>query len=445
MRTQQGAEPLRRILILTVLCVLPALFDARASSRPGGATALAAQATFEQTSRDLASPDARVRLRAVQLLKSAAYPEAAVPLAKLVTDPDDAVQLEAIAAELNIFLAERIVPRKRVGLVLEVRNKISADEAFAGGPTVVGLRPVPSEVVTALRAAIRDDNPRVGLEALYAFGTLAPAINGSARRELLRASSPDLAALLGAADPAFRFAALRVIGRLFEVRPGDAATEDSVGDAVIAALNDHDRTIKAAAMQALGAMRYERAVEALTRLHQYFGKGDLSEAALDALAHIAHSSSAGLFTSSLASRSLTVRVIAIEGLARLGDLSKLADIRTAVGATANREVQLATQFATVKLSGEPLDQLAEALMQPKLHDQAREYLIEVAPGHAQEFSRYAQDPDAHLRAEVADILGLGADVGALPILEPMMRDRDQQVALAAQRAVARLHGARATS
>ena len=66
----------------------------------------AAQIPFEQVTAELLSPDANVRLRAAHLLKDAAYPEAAVPLAKLVTDADDEVQIEAIAAELNIFLAE---------------------------------------------------------------------------------------------------------------------------------------------------------------------------------------------------------------------------------------------------------------------------------------------------------------------------------------------------
>jgi len=57
-----------------------------------------AQVSFEQASADLTSPDAKVRLHAVQLLKGAAYPEAAVPLARLLTDAQDDVQLEAIAA-----------------------------------------------------------------------------------------------------------------------------------------------------------------------------------------------------------------------------------------------------------------------------------------------------------------------------------------------------------
>ena len=85
---------------------------------------LSAQVSFEQATRDLGSSDAGARLRAVQLLKQAAYPEAALPLAALVTDSHDDIQLEAIAAEINIFLAEPVVPRKRVALVVEVRSAV---------------------------------------------------------------------------------------------------------------------------------------------------------------------------------------------------------------------------------------------------------------------------------------------------------------------------------
>src|SRR5436309_14563806 len=197
-----------------------------------------AQLPFEQATRDLSGSDPTTRMRAVQLLKAAAYPEAAVPLAKVVTDPEDEIQLEAIAAELNVFLAEKIVPRKRVGFIVKVRNKISAETAFSTGPTALGPRPVPAEVLTALRTAARDNNPRVALEALYAFGALASEPTGARRRDLLGASGPDLAAMLGAPDPAFRFAALRVFGRVFEKRLQDDPIETTVGDAVITALNE---------------------------------------------------------------------------------------------------------------------------------------------------------------------------------------------------------------
>ena len=69
------------------------------------AASLIAQVSFEQAMTDLSSADAGLRLRTAQMLKGAGYPEAAVPLSRLIVDPQDQVQLEAIAAELNIFLA----------------------------------------------------------------------------------------------------------------------------------------------------------------------------------------------------------------------------------------------------------------------------------------------------------------------------------------------------
>ncbi len=99
-------------------------------------------------------------------------------------------------------------------------------------------------------------------------------------------------------------------------------------------------------------------------------------------------------------------------------------------------------FAAVLLSDAPLDPLAEALRRPKLADRARQYLVAVAPGRSAAFSRYAQDPDVQIRTGVADVLGLAGDAAALPIVEAMLRDRDPQVALAAERAVARLNALR---
>ena len=59
---------------------------------------------YEQAIGELSSPEPENRLRAATLLKGAAYPEAALPLAKAVLDAEDAVQFEAIAAELRPLL-----------------------------------------------------------------------------------------------------------------------------------------------------------------------------------------------------------------------------------------------------------------------------------------------------------------------------------------------------
>ena len=135
-----------------------------------------------------------------------------------------------------------------------------AEPVFSAGPLALGARPVPMEVLTALLAAAHDDNPRVGLEALYAFGALAVEPGGADRARLLRASWSESRgdARLGrsrrCATPACACSAA-CSRRRATIRP----SSDTVGDAVITALNDSDRAVKTAAMPALGAMRYERA------------------------------------------------------------------------------------------------------------------------------------------------------------------------------------------
>jgi HEAT repeat protein len=409
-------------------------------SAPSGAPTLVGQIPFEQAIADISSRDTGDRLRAVTLLKAAAYPEAAVPLAKAVLDSQDAVQFEAIAAELNIFLARKVVPKKKVGLVVEVRAKIDAETEFSNGPLAFGATPVPLEVLTALRTAVRDDNPRVGLEALYAFGALGSVPTGAERRQLQQQSAAELAAMVGSPDPALRAAAIRVIGRLFQAYAPDDVADMDAGDAVITALNDSNRLVKIAAMDALGAMRYERAVPALTQLFEFYKQGEFAEGSLDALARIAHPSSMPLFVSQLSSRTPAIRATAIEGLARSGDRSQMTAIESALNGERNDRVLFARTFAATMLSEGAIDRIADSLLHPNSRDVAKQYLVDVARGRAIRLVRYARDPEPMIRADVADVLGFSADPAAQPIVESLIKDQNPQVALAAERAALRLRG-----
>jgi len=413
-------------LVLLGLCLVPSV--------------AVAQVPFDQAVAELSSPEPENRLRAATLLKGAAYPEAALPLAKAVLDAEDAVQFEAIAAELNIFLATKIVPKKRVGLVVEVRTKIAAEAAFSAGPLALGAMPVPLEVLTALRTAARDNNPRVGLEALYAFGALASEPTGGVRRELRQASGPELAAMVGSSDEALRAGGVRVIGRVYSAHASDDEVDTSVGDAVITALNDQNKLIKLAAMETLGAMRYGRAVEALTRLFEYYKQGELAEGALDALARIAHPASIPLFTSQLAAKSSLMKTMAIEGLARADDPSQMDAIQSALKGQHDEHVIFAGVFASAMLENGSIEQIAGALLRPKQRELAKQYLTELARGRANVLGRYARDPDPGVRADIADVLGFSGDAGAKPIVESLIKDEDKQVALAAERAALRLRG-----
>jgi HEAT repeat protein len=397
-----------------------------------------ATVTFEQTVADLGSENPDVRFRAVQALKQSSYIEAAVPLARTVVDADDAIQLQAIAAELNIFLAEPIVPRKKVALVVEVRNAISAMAIFDQGPGALDPRPVPAEVLTALRTASHDDNPRVSVEALYAFGSLADNAYGRDRQTLLAASAAELAAVLGVPQPDLRAAAVRVIGRLYAWRVGDAAVDQAVGDAIVTALNDRESAIRTLAMQVLGSLRYERGIQALTDAYRHYQRGSNAVAAFSALARTAHSTSVPLFVSALSSKDSSIRLAAVEGLARAGEVSQFAAIRAALASERNQDLLLAGQFADVVLSNGQIEPLVDALTRARLHDRALGYVIDMAPGRAAMLDRHVMDPDAALRIDLATALGLSGDAQAVPIVQRLLKDSDPAVSRAATRAAGRL-------
>lgn len=405
------------------------------------ARSVAAQVPFEQAVKDLAAADAGTRARAARMLKETAYPEAALPLIQAITDVDDAVQFEAIAGEVNIFLADSILARKRVTPIGAARNVDATESVFSKGPLSLGDRPVPPEVLAALRKAMLDDSQRVSTDALYAFGILAVEPSGAARRELLRASAPTLTTLAGASDAQRRRAAVRVIGRVFARRLQDEPVDPAIGDVLITTLNDDDRQVKDAAMQALGEIRYERAVQALTELFDYYQNNELAGAALDALARIAHPSSAALFTAQLDSKVVSFRGTAAEGLARIGDPQALPQIQAALGSARGDAVQLARAFASAMLGSGSVDAVADGLRRGRLHDQAQQYLVDLVPGRVSLFTRLAQDPDETMRAEIADVLALARDPASLPILDTLAKDPEQQVARAAARAIAWLRAA----
>ena len=105
--------PLARV---AALCVLAASL----------APAAAQQTSFEDVVRNLRNPDPKARLSAVRMLRETGYIEAAVPIAAVVTDPVDDLQLEAIAAELSFAAVEEIHSRRHVALLVEVRPAIAA-------------------------------------------------------------------------------------------------------------------------------------------------------------------------------------------------------------------------------------------------------------------------------------------------------------------------------
>ena len=112
------------------VCVLPTLApQARALAMAAGA-----QRPFEEVAGDLRSEDPKVRIAGMRALAASSYLEAMAPIASLLTDPIDEVQLEAIDTLLSFVVVDRVATKRRVALVVEVRDKQRPEAVFEMGP-----------------------------------------------------------------------------------------------------------------------------------------------------------------------------------------------------------------------------------------------------------------------------------------------------------------------
>lgn len=404
---------LKRTLVLSAAALLVA------------SVASAQQLRFDDVVRNLRNPDPKTRLAAVRLLREAKYPEAAAPMAPLVLDPIDDIQLETIAAELSFYLEQDVKSKRMVGFVLEKRKTAIAAAAFDLGPLVVWPRPVPAELMSALLQAVDDENPKVRLEAIYATGviakaTLAPLSSDQAQR-LIKA--------LDHYDPAVRSGAARVMARL---------TLHEAGDALIKAVNDSQADVRYAAMRALGAIREPRAVATLTEQFAFYKKGEGAWSALDALAQIGAASSVPLFKERLQDRDPYIRRAATEGLGRAGDAASIDVLEKNITADDSPMVRLAAAFALQTLGRNYAARLIDLMNTPKVLAQGQEYLIELGPPVAPLLLARLQEPDPDIREAMVDVLGVIGIESTLPALQAATKDSDASVAAAAKRAIARI-------
>jgi HEAT repeat protein len=387
--------------------------------------AAAQQLRFDDVVRNLRNPDPKTRLSAVHLLRDAKYPEAIVPIAALVNDPIDEIQLEAIAAELSFFLERDMKSKRMVGFVLEKRRSGLARSAFELGPYAVWPRPTSPELVSALLQAVDDESDKVRIDAIYAVGVVA-------RLPLTADQTGRLIKALDHYDPSVRAGAARVIARL---ELADA------GEALIKAVNDSQAEVRYASMRALGAIGEQRAITALTEQLNYYKKGEGAWSALEALARIGSKASVPQFRDRWQDKDEYIRRAAMEGIGRAGDTESTDALERAATTDDSAMVRLAATFALQKLGRNYSARIVDLMASEKVTAQAQDYLVELGPSMAPTLGPRLQEPDANLREAVADVLGAIGDPSAIPPLEAATKERDASVASAAKRALARLRGA----
>jgi HEAT repeat protein len=398
--------------------ILAATLMALAAATP----AAAQQIRFDDVIRNLRNPDPNARIDALRLLREARYPEAVGPIAALINDPLDPIQLEAIGAELSFFMVEDVSSKKRFAFLVEKRSAGHAAAAFDAGPLVSWPRPVPPEVIRGLLKAADDENAKVRIEAIYALGVIA-------RAPFPPEFEADLIKVLDHYDPAMRAGAANVIGRL---------RVTGAGNALIGAVNDSNAGVRYAAIRALGFIRHEPAVHAITEQLKFYGRGEGAWSALDALARIASPASVPVLKSRLTDRDPYIRRAAVEGLARSGDTSEMSALEIGAGNDSSEMVRAAMAFALQKAGRNYIPRLVDSMDSAKMAPQVSEYLIELGAAIVPVLVSHLQDPDEAIRGNVALVLGAIGGDAALTALQPLTQDRDRDVARAATRAIERI-------
>ena len=132
-------------------------------------------------------------------------------------------------------------------------------------------------------------------------------------------------------------------------------------------------------MHALGEIREARALVALQLQLDYYYGATAGRAALEALARIAHPSTAELFTRERFSKSEAHRRYAYEGIARLGGIAAADAVAVEQLLSAERDEAVAAAMAfALAAAGRPyVDRVIMALADPDTANQALDYVVEL--------------------------------------------------------------------
>jgi HEAT repeat protein len=372
--------------------------------------------TFRQLSNDVNSSEPKVRRAALKALATMG-PEALDPISLLVADPIRDIRHDAILAVVGIYVEPP--PKRRVS---------SAEDAFEWSPYLATPYAVPPVLVTNLVRALADDWPSERRDAAYALGVvLTPPIDTRVADELI----------YSLADPSgeVRLAAVRALGRLRATKAGDQ---------LIGSIADPDLAVRLAAIRAVGDIREARALAALRQQLDYYGTASAGRAALDALARIAHRSTAGLIEQEQFSRNEWNRRIAYEGIARLGGVrdADAVAVEQRLSEERDPEVRLAMAFALAAAGRPYVERLVQSVADTQVADQAMEYLVELGRARPDALVPHLQDRDPIVRARVAIAAGLVGSPVAEAELTRLTTDGDPSVRRAAEVAVLRLRAAK---
>ena len=413
-----------------MLIAFPCTFDAR--------PAISAQVSQGVPADGLQSPNPSVRRRAAADLGKFRPADALPRLAELVRDPDVDVRLAVLRAiaslrdlggvpSMVVFMSDAETPVRLSAIegVVEIythRDRPSTSRflsIFSDGrdkPEPLVVAAVDFEVYRSLAARLKDSDSRVresGAEAIGILGGTEVAV--------------DLVAALWDPIPDVRAAAVTAI-----VKVGTSAD----GESLARLLKDPTGTVRRRAIAGLGRLRVTDAAPEL----RIAAERDSEEGilALDSLAQLALPQDRALFQRYVLQPDVRRRRPGIEALARLDEKGNEARFKRDFQREKNEELRAAYAFALFLFGDRPfIDTVILGLAGSR--DRARQsrgYVEELGSRSLPEALDYLREPSPRIRSGLCDALANAGVAKALSAIEPLIKDRDPEVARSAARAVA---------
>jgi HEAT repeat protein len=406
--------------------------------------------TFDDLLAGLKSPNAKTRQAAAEALGKSRRREAVGPLANLVRDPEPKVRMEVVrslrslrdlagvpALTTSVGDGDPKIREEAIAGLVEVYAEPERTTPVVGKllgvfsdeyepPAVPVFSKVDPAVFRALGTALRDEEASIREAAAVAAGLLGG-----------RSVIGDLRTALQDPQTSVRGAAVVAIGQV-------GTPED--GKALIPLLADESTGVRNRALHAIGTLKVQDAAAPLREIYEANKRKDVGLRALDCLSRVGDPAQMDLFKELSQDPDLERRRIAIEGLGRLADPSFIAAFKKDFQRERNDEVRLAYAFALTRLGDHVfVDSLVLNLSSRTSGRRCRAYILELGRGILPDLGPYLADPEAEIRAQLSEILGIMGDPAAIPLLTPLLNDPNAKVADHANVALERLRRAGATN
>jgi len=378
--------------------------------------------------------DAALRLAAVRALVRINDTRALKAHIRMTRDPKKEIQEKAIEGIIKIYAVD-----EESGFISGVKkfadivNPLSDDY----NPLLVeSYVPVSQDAKDALAELLFSPETGIRKDAAVALGILRAH----------SALSPIQHALSLEPNDGVKVELIRAIYKI-----GDP----SGGNEVIPLVRDPDKKVHDEAIFTLGRLRVREALPLLKELYDsgieerkkilgfvpVSGKDDLQKKLLEALAYIGDPSCHELFLNALEDSRDSYRLLAAEGLGRIGDSSDVTRVAEKYLREKSDKVKLGMSFALYHLGRE--EHLAEVVNRSN-KDQAYHYLLELNASEIRGLYPYLHSVEHPIRLRLLDIIGLRGDSSAVPVIEDLMKSTNPELLSAANLAMRRIQSREAS-